>query len=173
MKPAADHITNSTPPRQRPLSLRYKLFRVFFWFVGLLVLAYCLIILPQAWFYIRKIQSIPVDTVTSVTITRIQQVEDTIRKESYNLPAAQISNLINLVAAAESYWPNHPQTVDKYFVEINTTTSPEALGFFILSTTNNGTLIWVYSNGIDMGWNYGTLRNDGLKPILDAIPFKK
>ncbi len=82
------------------------------------------------------------------------------------LTESERREFLRLLAESRVMHPNHPKGGWTCFATI--TTKSKQFYFPIHATSNNGTIIFLLSNGTD-GWNMGTLRNDALKAFVEAV----
>ncbi|MEW5853283.1 MAG: hypothetical protein AB2A00_31170 [Myxococcota bacterium] len=76
------------------------------------------------------------------------------------------AELLRLLTSATRMSPNHPSGVWTCYVRIRAKSRDHE--FRMSATGNNGTVVWLFSNGSD-GWNLGTLRNDGFRPFVERV----
>jgi hypothetical protein len=115
--------------------------------------------------YRKKLQRLTPADVTQITLS-VEPVTPGVAGRI--LKAEEKQEFLRLLAAGTSTSPNHPRGGWTCFVNLQTRT--EQLVFRIQATSNNGTLVLLFSNGLD-GWNLGTLRNDALEPFIARILF--
>ena len=87
------------------------------------------------------------------------------------LDKQEIATVLPLINQAKTYVPDHAAGGWLCVLEIETSTTFKHFEFEVHVSENNGVLLNLHSEGRS-GWNYGSLRNDALAPVLDQLAAK-
>ena len=124
-------------------------------------------IIPQEMEYRRTLSELRPDQVRSMHLATGGENDyghfvTAVRRQ---LGTQEVAALLPLVSRAKTYVPDHAHGGWLCVLEIETTTPVKHFEFEVHLSENNGTLLKLHSKGRS-GWNYGTLRNDDLEPVL-------
>jgi hypothetical protein len=116
--------------------------------------------------YRRQLQGLRPADVSSIKLESEQVIDGRDRHLVVTLNEQERSEFLRLLGESRFVFPNHPAGGWTCFARITTADREYCLP--VQATANNGTLISLYSRGMD-GWNYGTLRNDALQPFVVKV----
>ena len=132
-----------------------------------LLLYYAVVIMPRAAAYRHTLLALRSEQVQTLRLHTEELKGDKLVTEERILHGEAVSAFLALLSKATSHHSNHPRGGWSCFVDIDTTTSVPHFSFIVSATENDGVQFDLSSHGLD-GWHYGTLRNDALKPFIEA-----
>lgn len=125
-----------------------------------------LVLMPISYYHRSKLKGIAPADVVEIALESYAPVKGQAVEPGIVLTDAEVRDFLRLLAESRFSFPSHPKGGWTRFARIETRTKRYYLP--IHASSNNGTLIWVFSGGTG-GWNYGTLRNDALKDFVERV----
>ena len=121
--------------------------------------------MPWGWRSRERLQHLSAIDVREISMSQTSDSSEYVPTVMLN--PGEIKEFLTLMNQTRRHAPNHPYGGWTVFVRIDVVADDDYY-FGLHSTTNTGTYISLYSNGLD-GWNYGELRNDGMKEYVERV----
>lgn len=131
-------------------------------------LAVFLFFQPIGYTYRTELRSLAAAEVNEAVVSEITWRDGKRVTLSYSyLDQQRTAELLRLLAEARLQALNHP--VKTRVWDVRFLAKSRVFESLISSTVNQGTIIELFSDAGPSGWNYGTLRNDQLRPWLARL----
>lgn len=133
----------------------------------LLFLGYYLaVILPRGYAARRALVELQPAQVQRVVLRSQDLSADGKTLTTVELDRAAVEEFVRTLAASRGHFPNHPSGGWRCWVRITTREPAVEHAFTIHKSANDGVHVGLTSRD-KLRWNYGTLRNDALAPLVE------